>query len=117
MRMWIGITAFVLGLSLTAVGVVDQIRNSPLERIEITKTLDKSAPYLLIPNRTLTSYPGNVEVSASGTKEVFLATVRESDAIAWLAPSPHLELRLELNQESQSVSLAEIERPGEGKPD
>ncbi len=114
MRMWIGITAFVLGISLTAVGVVDQIRNSPLERIEITKTLDKSAPYLLIPNRTLTSYPGNVQVSASGTKEVFLATVRESDAIAWLTPSPHLELRLEVNQDSQSVSLAEIERPGEG---
>ncbi|NBU22928.1 MAG: hypothetical protein EBS38_03315 [Actinobacteria bacterium] len=112
--MWIGVVAFVLGLSVTAYGVVDQIRSSPLERIEISKTLDKSAPYLLIPNRTLTAYPGNVQVTASGTEEVFLATVRESDATAWLTPSPHLELRLEVDQNAQKVSLAEIERPGEG---
>ena len=114
MRMWIGIVAFVLGISVTAFGVVDQVRNSPLERIEISQTLQKSAPYLLIPNRTLTAYPGNVEVSAAGTDEVFLATVRESDATAWLTPSPYLELRLELDQDAEKVSLAEIERPGDG---
>ncbi len=114
MRMWIGIVAFVLGISVTAFGVVDQVRNSPLERIEISQTLEKSAPYLLIPNRTLTAYPGNVEVSAEGTKEVFLATVRESDATAWLTPSPYVELRLEIDQDAEKVSLAEIERPGEG---
>ncbi len=114
MRMWIGIVAFVLGISVTAFGVVDQVRNSPLERIEISQTLEKSAPYLLIPNRTLTAYPGNVEVSAAGTKEVFLATVRESDATAWLTPSPYVELRLEIDQDAEKVSLAEIERPGEG---
>lgn len=114
MRMWIGIVAFALGISVTAIGVVDQVRNSPLERIEISQSLEKSAPYLLIPNRTLTSYPGNVEVSAAGTKDVFLATVRESDATAWLTPSPYVELRLEIDQAAEKVSLAEIERPGDG---
>jgi len=114
MRMWIGIVAFVLGISFTAIGVVDQVRNSPLERIEISQSLEKSAPYLLIPNRTLTAYPGNVEVSAAGTKDVFLATVRESDATAWLTPSRYVELRLEVNQEAEKAALAEIDRPGDG---
>lgn len=113
-RFVIAITTFVVGLSLTAIGIVDQVRNSPLETIRLGIEIAPDRQYVLIPNRTLTSYPGKVEVIASGAGQVFLATVRESDATAWIADSAHQEVRLVVDTEAEKATLTQIDRPGEG---
>ena len=114
-RFVIAITTFVVGLSLTAIGIVDQVRNSPLETIRLGVEVAPDRQFVVIPNRTLTSYPGTVEVIASGAEQVFLATVRESDATAWIADTAHQEIRLLVNQEAETASLNQIDRPGEGE--
>lgn len=114
-RFVIAVTTFVVGLSLTAIGIVDQVRNSPLETIRLGVENVPDRPFVVIPNRTLTAYPGKVEVIASGKDQVFLATVRESDATAWIADTAHQELRLLVNVEEKSATLNQIDRPGEGE--
>ena len=113
-RFVIAITTFVVGLSLTAIGIVDQVRNSPLETIRVGIEVAPDRAFVVIPNRTLTSYPGKVEVIASGAEQVFLATVRESDATAWIADTAHQELRLAVDIDAKKASLNQIDRPGEG---
>jgi hypothetical protein len=113
-RFVIAITTFVVGLSLTAIGIVDQVRNSPLETIRVGVEVAPDRPFVVIPNRTLTAYPGTVEVIASGAKQVFLATVRESDATAWIGDTAHQELRLLVDVEAKKAALNQIDRPGEG---
>lgn len=114
MRFWLSITTFVVGLSLAAIGLVDQFENRPIERITATNQQIPDRSYVLIPNRTLTSYPGEVQVVAEGEGKVFISSVRESDAVAWLAGSPYLELRLSVDLIAETVDLSQIERPGEG---
>ena len=113
-RFVIAITTFVVGLSLTAIGIVDQVRNSPLETIRVGIEAAPDRPFVIIPNRTLTAYPGEVEVIASGAEQVFLATVRESDATAWIADTAHQELRLIVDIEAKKATLNQFDRPGEG---
>jgi uncharacterized membrane protein len=114
MRFWVFVSTFVLGLSIAAVGVADQYQNRPLDKLALAVIADRGHSYIMIPNRTLTSYPGAVSVTASGAEKVFLATVRESDVSAWLAPSPHTEIKLSVDLVRQRASLAQIERQGEG---
>lgn len=114
MRFWLSLTTFVVGLSLAAVGLVDQFENQPLEQIRITKELTNETNFVLIPNRTLTSYPGTVQVSATGEGQVFIATVRESDATAWLTDTQHQELRLSVDVANESAEFSSIERAGSG---
>jgi hypothetical protein len=114
-RFVIAITTFVVGLSLTAIGIVDQVRNSPLETIRVGIEAAPDRPFVVIPNRTLTAYPGRVEVIASGAEQVFIATVRESDATAWIGETAHQELRLLVDIEAKTARLNQFDRPGEGE--
>ena len=113
-RFVIAITTFVVGLSLTAIGIVDQVRNSPLETIRLGVEVAPDRQFVIIPNRTLTSYPGKVEVIASGAEQVFLATVRESDATAWISDTAHQEIFLTVDIDAKKAALNQIDRPGEG---
>ena len=114
-RFVIAITTFVVGLSLTAIGIVDQVRNSPLETIRLGIEAAPDRQFVVIPNRTLTAYPGKVEVIAAGAEQVFLATVRESDATAWMADTAHQEVRLLVDLAAEKATLDQIDRPGEGE--
>ena len=114
MRFWLSITTFVVGLSLAAVGLVDQFENRPIDNILASNLEIPDRSYVLIPNKTLTAYPGEVQVVAEGQGQVFIATVRESDAVSWLESSPYLELRLSVDLLEETVDLSQIERPGEG---
>lgn len=114
MRFWLSITTFVVGLSLAAAGLVDQFENRPIQLISASNIDVPDRSYILIPNKTLTSYPGEVQVVAEGDGQVFMATVRESDAVAWLEGSPYLEFRPSVDLIEETVALSQIERPGEG---
>ena len=114
-RFWSFITTFVVGLTLTAIGIVDQVQNRPLDVIRLDVETAPNRNFVLIPNRTLTSYPGEVEIISRGTGQVFLATVRESDATAWLGETAHEEIRLQVDLDAEKASLRQIDREGEGE--
>lgn len=114
MRFWIALLVFVTGLSATAVGFINQLENQPVDVINASGALTKPTSYVLIPNSVLTAYQGDTSVFAIGDANVFMATARQSDIVAWLGDAPYVELRLSVDAVNKRASLAEIERPGTG---
>ncbi|MDG2497663.1 MAG: hypothetical protein P8M68_05745 [Aquiluna sp.] len=114
MRFWIALSVFVTGLVFSAVGFVNQIENQPIDVINASGSLSEPASYVLIPNSVLSAYDGESSVFAIGDGQVFMATGRESDIVAWLGDSQYVELRISVNVKDETVGLAEILRPGTG---
>lgn len=114
MRFWIALLVFVTGLSASAVGFVNQMENQPVDVINASGSLTKPTSYVLIPNSVLTSYQGDASVFAIGDGNVFMASARQSDIVAWLGDAPYVELRLSVDAANKTASLAEIDRPGMG---
>ncbi len=115
MRFWIALLVFVTGLVFSATGFVNQLENQPIEVINASGALSQPTSYVLIPNSVLSAYVGDTSAFAIGDGPVFMSTGRESDIVAWLGDSPYVELRLSVNVKDESVSLAEIVRPGPGE--
>ncbi len=115
MRFWLSITTFVVGLTLTAIGLVNQIENQPLNFIVAEAELTTPTTYVMIPNKVLTSYPGKVSVTANNDGEVFLAAGRESDIVGWIGKAQYTETRLGVNQAKEEVIISEVERSGGGE--
>lgn len=115
MRFWLSITTFVVGLTLTAIGLVNQIENQPLNFIVAEAELTTPTTYVMIPNKVLTSYPGKVSVTANNDGEVFLAAGRESDIVGWIGKAQYTETRLGVNQAKEEVVISEVERSGGGR--
>ena len=114
MRFFLGAIAFVIGLSLSAIGLVDQLENQPIDLISVSQELQVPTTYVYIPNRVLTAYPGQIQVSAKDSGQVFIGLARETDIQGWLGDSQNVELRLNLFPESATLKLAEIEHAGTG---
>lgn len=115
MRFWLAITTFVVGLTLTAIGLVNQIENQPLNFIVAEAELSTPTTYVMIPNKVLTAYPGKVSVTANNDGEVFLAAGRESDIVGWIGKAQYSETRLGVNQAKEEVIISEVERSGGGE--
>lgn len=115
MRFWIALLVFVTGLVFSATGFVNQLENQPIEVINASGSLSEPTSYVLIPNSVLSAYEGEASAFAIGDGPVFMSTGRESDIVAWLGDSSYVELRLSVNVKDESVSLAEIVRPGPGE--
>lgn len=115
MRFLGAVAIFVIGLVASAVGLVDQLQNRPLDFISVTQELETPTTYIVIPNRVLSAYPGQVTVSAKNPDGVFIATGRESDIEAWVGDSQSIQLRLALYAEKESIELVELERAGTGE--
>jgi hypothetical protein len=108
-------TTFVVGLTLTAIGLVNQLENQPLNLIVAQTEFTTPTTYVMIPNKVLTAYPGKVSVTANNDGEVFLAAGRESDIVGWIGKAQYTEARLSVNQEKEQVLLSETERSGSGE--
>lgn len=115
MRFWLALTTFVVGLVLSAVGLVNQLENRPLDIILAQTELETPTTYVVIPNKILTSYPGKVSVTANNDGPVFLAAGRESDIIGWIGDSQYVEVRMSVNSAKEEVILGEVERGGGGE--
>lgn len=115
MRFWLSITTFVVGLTLTAIGLVNQLENQPLNFITAEAELSTPTTYVMIPNKVLTAYPGKVSVTANNDGEVFLAAGRESDIVGWIGKAQYSETRLGVNQAKEEVVISEVERSGGGE--
>ena len=115
MRFWLALTVFTTGLVLSAVGIVNQLENRPLDAIVAAAELDVPTTYVLIPNDVLTAYEGETTLIARGDTQVFVGLGRESDLIAWLGDSPYVELALRVRVAEEKATLIEIDRAGEGQ--
>lgn len=115
MRFLGAVAIFVIGLVASAVGLVDQLQNRPLDLISVTQDLETPTTYVVIPNRVLSAYPGQVTVSAKNADGVFIATARESDIEAWVGESQSVQIRLALYAEKETIELIELERAGTGE--
>ena len=115
MRFWLSITTFVVGLTLTAIGLVNQLENQPLNFIAAEAELSTPTTFVMIPNKVLTAYPGKVSVTANNDGEVFLAAGRESDIVGWIGKAQYSETRLGVNQAKEEVVISEVERSGGGE--
>ena len=115
MRFWLAITVFVAGLVSSAVGIVNQIENRPLDAIVAGGELVEPTTYVYIPNKLLTAYQGDINLIARGDAQVFVGFARESDIQAWLGDSPHVELGLRVNTVNETAAITEISRPGTGE--
>lgn len=115
MRFWLSITTFVVGLTLTAIGLVNQLENQPLNFITAEAELSTPTTYVMIPNKVLTAYPGKVSVTANNDGQVFLAAGRESDIVGWIGKAQYSETRLGVNQAKEEVVISEVERSGGGE--
>jgi hypothetical protein len=115
MRFWLALTVFITGLVFSAVGIVNQIENRPLDAIVAAAELERQTTYVLIPNDVLTAYEGQTTLIARGEDQVFVGLGRESDLIAWLDGSPYVELSLRVSVAQEKASLIELERQGSGQ--
>ncbi len=115
MRFWLALSVFITGLVFSAVGVVNQIENRPLEAIVAAAELERPTTFVLIPNEVLTAYEGDTTLIARGEDEVFVGLGKESDLVAWLNGSPYVEIGLRVNVVQERATLIEIDRAGSGQ--
>lgn len=115
MRFWLALSVLITGLVLSAVGIVNQIDNRPLDAIVASADLEKPTTYILIPNDVLTAYEGETTLIARGEETVFIGLGRESDLVAWLDGSSYVEIGLRINVPQERATLLEINRAGEGQ--
>lgn len=115
LRFWLALTTFVVGLTLTAFGLVNQLANQPPNMIVAEVELATPTTYVMIPNKLLTSYPGKVSVTANNDGEVFLAVGRESDIVGWIGKAQYVETRLGVNLGKEVAVISEVERSGGGE--
>jgi hypothetical protein len=62
------------------------------KRVEFEVT--QAYSYVVIPNKTLKAFDGEVSIEASGDKEIFYADAREQDIQDWLGTSNYVRLNL-----------------------
>ena len=115
MRFWLALSVFITGLVLSAVGIVNQIENRPLDAIVAAAELEKPTTFILIPNDVLTAYEGETTLIARGEDAVFVGLGRESDLLAWLNGAPYVEIGLRVNVPEEKATLLEIDRTGSGQ--
>ena len=115
MRFWLALTVFTTGLVFSAVGIVNQLENRPLDAIVAAAELEVPTTYVLIPNDVLTAYEGETTLIARGDAQVFVGLGRESDLVAWLGDSPYVELALRVRVAEEKATLIEIDRAGAGQ--
>lgn len=114
MRFWLALILFVGGLVAGGVGLVSQIENAPLDKISITERLEVQTTYVFVPSSLLSSYQAPVAVEVRGA-DVFVATARDVDILGWIGDSAFVELRLNVNQTTETASLIELSRSGAGE--
>jgi len=115
MRFWLALMVFITGLVFSAVGIVNQIENRPLDSIVAAVALEKPTTFILIPNDVLTGYEGETTLIVRGEQTVFVGLGRESDLLAWLNGAPYVEIGLRVNVPQEKAQLLEIARAGSGQ--
>jgi hypothetical protein len=112
MQFLLAFLAFSMGFVLSAVGVVQHVNQIPPSEVRVLAERNPTSPLLFLPSSVVTAYGGSptLIVNDSGPVSVFYG--RESDLRAWLSELPFSEGRLIVDDSSETVSFAEVERQG-----
>lgn len=84
MRFLTAAALFVASIILLLIGVAQRTIWAPAPNFSISIEADQPQPYLVIPNSILSIHPGDAIVEAAGTKNIVIASGRESDIKAWV---------------------------------
>lgn len=89
MRFLAAAALFILSLGLMLTGLGQRTIWAPPESISIAVAFETQSPYVLVPAELLAIHPGTPNIRISGSGNIFAATGRESDIIAWIGDSPY----------------------------
>ena len=84
MRFLIAAALFVVALFSLLFGVAERTVWAPPAAYTETLKVNTTSALVLIPNEVLSKHPGTPSVVATGAKNSFLASGRESDILAWI---------------------------------
>ncbi|NDC47669.1 MAG: hypothetical protein EBZ61_01050 [Micrococcales bacterium] len=94
MRFVIATVLIALSAALVLIGVAIKGPFDDASRHQVDFELDSAYSYAVIPTSTLTKFPGEVSVRASGTDEIFYADARQRDIQDWIGTSNFVRLNL-----------------------
>ena len=92
MRFLIAAALFILSIGLMLTGLAQRTIWAPPESTSLAISFDSTNPYVVIPSELLASNPGTPNLRISGTEQIFAATARESDILAWIGGSPYSKI-------------------------
>ena len=108
MRFLIAATLFIVSISFLLLGLAQRTIWAPPAVFAVNLVGPGAQPYLVIPAEALAMMPGDATISTSGSGQVFLATGRDVDVLAWVATTSHSIV--ESSVEDQSLKV--IPKPG-----
>ena len=89
MRFLVAAALFILSIGLMLTGLGQRTIWAPPESVSIEVSFETSSPYVVVPAELLVSHVGTPNISISGADNIFAATGRESDILAWIGDSPY----------------------------
>ncbi|MEY2676696.1 MAG: hypothetical protein RL510_716, partial [Actinomycetota bacterium] len=108
MRLLIALGLFMASLVLLLVGVAQRTVWAPPSEYRMSVEFDAANPFVVIPNETLSAHPGVPIVTTSGSKNLFIATGRESDVLAWVGETSHTLISLD----GEKLAATSVTGPG-----
>lgn len=89
MRFLVAAALFILSIGLMLTGLGQRTIWAPPESVSVAVNFDTANPFVVVPADLLTSHSGIPNISVSGSDNIFAATGRESDVLAWIGDSPY----------------------------
>ncbi len=108
MRLFAAIGLFFLSLALLFVGVAQRTIWHPPAYHEVALKYDSNNPLAVLPNATLSAFPGKPEVTVAGDANTFLAVGSESDIRAWIGSTSHTDLSAKVVKENLKLTTNSV---------
>jgi hypothetical protein len=89
MRFLIAATLFIVSVSFLLLGLAQRTIWAPPAVFAINLVGQDSQPFLIIPAEALAMMPGNATIRATGSSQVFLASGKDVDVVAWVDTTSH----------------------------
>ena len=89
MRFLVAAALFILSIGLMLTGLGQRTIWAPPESVSVAVNFETANPFVVVPADLLTSHSGIPNISVSGSENIFAATGRESDVLAWIGDSPY----------------------------
>lgn len=107
MRFLLAIVSFIVAAALIGFGIAQRTVFAPPDALDTEVTTSGDAAFTLLSGETLTSNPGNQDVTISGDGTVFAAYGRTTDVRAWLGDEPYNAIAFDEETRELTSSLVE----------
>ncbi|WP_296630000.1 hypothetical protein [Rhodoluna sp.] len=92
MRFLIAAALFMISVFLLLGGLAQRTIWAPPTEIRQSIEADSASALVLIPNSVLESHPGTPVLEANAAGQIFMASGRESDIVAWIGNAEYLQV-------------------------